>query len=115
MSEMTCPLCGREMTAIETHAGRGELHCGHCDLTIGGNEAKTPDELVALLEQGTCHTVGMNALGNPPYNQSGLRCNSAECGCSECGAPWSTMGIFRGNKFKHNFKACPICGRKVVE
>ena len=115
MTSKPCPLCGREMTTIETCAGRGELYCGHCDLTIGGNEAKTPEELMALLEQGTCHTVGMNPFGNPPYNQSGLSGNSMECGCSECGAPWSTMGIFRGNKIKHNFKACPICGRKVVK
>ena len=54
MSDISCPLCGREMTAIETYAGRGELYCGHCDLTIGGNEAKTPDELMALLKQRTC-------------------------------------------------------------
>ena len=53
-----CPLCGREMTGIETHPGRGELYCGHCDLTIGGNEAKTPDELMALLEQRTCEVEG---------------------------------------------------------
>ena len=114
MSKLTCPLCGREMTAIETHAGRGELYCGHCDLTIGGNEAKTPDELEALLRQRTCHTVSMDCFGNPPYNQSGLNGNSPACGCSECGAPWSTMGVFRGNQLRHNFKACPICGRRVV-
>lgn len=45
-----CPLCGRDMTAIETHPGRGELYCGHCDLTIGGNDAKTPEELMALMD-----------------------------------------------------------------
>lgn len=45
-----CPLCGRDMTAIETHPGRGELYCGHCDLTIGGNEAKTPEELTELMD-----------------------------------------------------------------
>lgn len=45
-----CPLCGRDMTAIETHPGRGELYCGHCDLTIGGNDAKTPEELIALMD-----------------------------------------------------------------
>lgn len=43
--ECTCPLCGREMTTIETYPGRGELYCGSCDLTIGGNRAMTPDEL----------------------------------------------------------------------
>lgn len=46
-----CPLCGRRMTAIETYPGRGELYCGRCDLTIGGNEAKTPEELMVLLNQ----------------------------------------------------------------
>lgn len=51
MTDKPCPLCGREMTAIETYAGRGELHCGHCDLTIGGNEAKKPDELLTLLDE----------------------------------------------------------------
>lgn len=45
-----CPLCGRDMTAIETHSGRGELYCDHCDLTIGGNDAKTPEELMALMD-----------------------------------------------------------------
>ena len=45
-----CPLCGRDMTAIETYPGRGELYCGHCDLTIGGNNAKTPEELIALMD-----------------------------------------------------------------
>lgn len=45
-----CPLCGRNMTAIETYPGRGELYCGHCDLTIGGNDAKTPDDLIELMD-----------------------------------------------------------------
>lgn len=46
-----CPLCGRDMIAIETHVGRGELYCGHCDLTIGGNDAKTPQELIELMNR----------------------------------------------------------------
>lgn len=45
-----CPLCDRNMTAIDTYPGRGELYCGHCDLTIGGNDAKTPEELIALMD-----------------------------------------------------------------
>ena len=49
MSKITCPLCGRDMTAIETYPGYGELYCVYCDLTIGGNEAKTPEELQALM------------------------------------------------------------------
>ena len=108
MSEKTCPLCGRDMTAIETHAGRGELYCGHCDLTIGGNEAKTPDELVALLEQGTCKDVCASV---------------SEFTCSECGFNCdltSWISLFDGDDGKHrhhhhgtpNF--CPNCGRKVV-
>ena len=76
----------------------------------------TPEQAVdATLGRGECHTVSMDCFGNPPYNQSGLNGNSTACGCSECGAPWSTMGVFRGNALKHNFKACPICGRKVVD
>jgi len=54
MSKPKCPLCGKDMDAIETHPGRGELHCAECDLVIGGNEAKTPDELMAVLGRGTC-------------------------------------------------------------
>jgi len=49
MSDKPCPICGREMAAIETYAGHGELYCGNCDLVIGGNEAKTPGELQALV------------------------------------------------------------------
>lgn len=60
-----------------------------------------------------CKTVSMDCFGNPPYNTSGLNGNSTAVGCSECGAPWSTCGLFRGNQLKHNFKACPICGREV--
>ena len=76
----------------------------------------TPEQAIAAtLGSGECRTVQMDCFGNPPYNTSGLNGNSTACGCSECGAPWSTVGMFRGNVFKHNFKACPICGRKVVK
>ena len=92
---------------------------------IAEHEPLTPEQAIAATlgssnctngerTNGTCHTVAMDCFGNPPYNTSGLNGNSTACGCSECGAPWSTMGIFRGNQLKHNFKACPICGRKVV-
>lgn len=43
--QLTCPLCGHEMTAIETYPGRGELYCGKCGLTIGGSEPMTLEEL----------------------------------------------------------------------
>lgn len=62
-----------------------------------------------------CRTVSMDCFGNPPYNESGLNGNSTAVGCSECGAPWSTCGLFRGNQLKHNFKACPICGREIEQ
>lgn len=76
----------------------------------------TPAQAVeATLGREECHTVSMDCFGNPPFNQSGLNGNSTACGCSECGAPWSTMGVFRGSQISHNFKACPICGRKVVK
>ena len=68
----------------------------------------------ATIGREECHTVAMDCFGNPPYNQSGLNGNSTACGCSECGAPWSTTGLFRGNQMRHNFKACPICGRRIV-
>ena len=85
---------------------------------------KPPEEVLFVREGGgvthylpeaTCHTVAMDCFGNPPYNQSGLNGNSTACGCSECGAPWSTTGLFRGNQLKHNFKACPTCGARIVE
>jgi len=75
----------------------------------------SPEQAVEMVdEREACHTVLMDCFGNPPYNKSGLNGNDVACGCSECGAPWSTMGVFRGNKLKHNFKACPLCGRKVI-
>lgn len=40
-----CPFCGGNVTAIETHPGRGEIYCGRCDVVMGGNDAKTPEEL----------------------------------------------------------------------
>lgn len=79
------------------------------------NQRNQLRETQAALERETCHTVSMDCFGNPPYNKSGLQGNDVACGCSECGAPWSITGLFRGNKLSHNFKACPICGRKVVE
>lgn len=60
------------------------------------------------LGRGNCKTIAMDCFGNPPFNQSGLNGNSTAVGCSECGAPWSTCGLFQGNQLKHNFKACPI-------
>lgn len=76
--------------------------------------AVTPEQAIAAtLGPEVCHTVAMDCFGNPPYNQSGLNGNSTACGCSECGAPWSTVGLFRGNQLRHNFKACPICGRRI--
>ena len=93
MSEKPCPLCGREMTAIETYAGRGELYCGKCDLTIGGNEAKTPDELMKLLEQRTCEVEYCADF-------MGWHCKS-------CDTLW--MGL-RDQKPSY----CMRCGAKVV-
>lgn len=76
----------------------------------------TPEQAItATLGRETCRTVQMDCFGNPPFNTSGLSGNSTACGCSECGAPWSTVGLFRGNQLHHNFKACPICGREVVD
>jgi hypothetical protein len=80
------------MTAIETHPGRGELYCGHCDLTIGGNNAKTPEELMALLRQRTAKRV---VTTNPETDGATGRCHCGACGksidpgdnfCRKCGA-----------------------------
>lgn len=104
MSEVVCPLCGREMTAIETYPGRGELYCGHCDLVIGGNEAKTPDELTALLAQRTCYNVG----------------DKRDFCCSECGVRMfieidDTYTMIASDERtiikRPNF--CPNCGKRV--
>ena len=85
MTNKPCPLCGREMTAIETYAGRGELYCGHCDLTIGGNEAKTPDELMALLEQRTCRNAVMCNVIDCEYNHKcRCTCGDLEIQDQEC-------------------------------
>ncbi len=124
MSDKPCPLCGREMTAIETHAGRGELYCGHCDLIIGGNEPKTPDELMALLGQRTCRNIAeLNEKGVSGYFFV----------CSECGLsvhanfdidktnypdrkPDGSIDLHTFNSNgKYKFERCPRCGRKVTE
>lgn len=107
MSEMTCPLCGRDMTAIETHPGRGELYCGHCDLTIGGNEAKTPDELMALLEQRTCHLEEYEQEREIPYDLpdcDGGWYTEVTHDCDECGY----------ENIDPNVRFCGGCGRRVV-
>ena len=104
MSEMTCPLCGQEMAAIETYAGRGELYCDHCDLTIGGNEAKTPDELMALLEQRTCH---FNVVINQDPSRRG---RGNICECDKCGYQCA-RGFIEDERFKY----CPNCGKRIKE
>ena len=81
------------MTALETHAGRGELYCGNCDLTIGGNEAKTPDELMRILGRGECENA----------------CRGHGFTCSICGY---------GERFVRNDSIelpnfCPNCGKAV--
>ena len=87
-----------------------ELHEGG---TLDYGQYSALHDAVATLGSGDCETVSMDCFGNPPFNQTGLNGNSTACGCSECGAPWSTCGLFRGNAMSHNFKACPICGRRV--
>lgn len=105
---------GVKWTVIECEV-LGEDGAMHPTLRAKTEPLRTAEQaLAATVGERTCHTVPMDCFGNPPYNQSGLAGNSTACGCSECGAPWSTMGVFRGNRLKHNFKACPICGAKVV-
>ena len=100
MSDKPCPLCGRELEAIETYPGRGELYCGHCDLVIGGNEAKTPDELTKLLEQRTCHIETTESwLPAERYHR-----------CKSCGAFFAVLNA------SHDIppRVCPNCGRRVA-
>ena len=93
-----CPLCGRKMTALESHPGRGELYCGHCDLTIGGNDAKTPDELMALLNQRTCRQEEQGWSTEGDHARVWLTCGH------DCMVP--TVADLP--------KFCPKCGRRVV-
>ena len=133
MSDKPCPLCGREMTAIETHPGRGELYCGHCDLVIGGNEAKTPDEL-------TCHYIpddtgftwwDENDEEHYEGGSASYECGSASCdkcgyemmvgddgwfnGWDEITEWWEEDGSYhKGYVLTPRFKHCPNCGRRVM-
>ena len=79
-----CPLCGRNMTAIETYPGRGELYCGHCDLTIGGNDAKTPEELIALMDSSEHRRL--KAENRKLRNVAGVMayCMQAKRDCDGC-------------------------------
>lgn len=73
----------------------------------------SPEQAVDMMvDRELCHAVDMDGFGNPPWRKSPLMGNNFTVGCSECGAPWHLFG-FRGHKFKHNFKACPNCGRRV--
>lgn len=120
-----CPFCGGEAVIAQSDAGCWSVVCKRCNTGIFRPRCN-PDEWNAYATEAeaieawnrraerTCHTVSMDCFGNPPFNTSGFNGNSTACGCSECGAPWSTMGIFRGNQLSHNFRACPICGAKVV-
>ena len=100
-----CGADGRMLVAWDAGADREHM------LTL---TRLTPSQAVEMaLGGGKCKTVSMDCFGNPPFNTSGLSGNNTAVGCSECGAPWSTCGLFRGNQLKHNFKACPICGREV--
>jgi len=113
---LPCPFCG----------GEADLRRDGWVLEVSTNSAPPWPDAVTVVRSGTsesmdyvpertCTTVHMDCFGNPPWNNSGLHGNSTACGCSECGAPWSTCGLFRGNQLKHNFKACPVCGAKVVD
>ena len=74
----------------------------------------TPEMAIDVTLHETCHVILMDCFGNKPFNRTGLAGNDVTCGCSECGAPWGRLSIFRGNMLKHNFSACPICGRRVA-
>lgn len=107
MSEMTCPLCGREMTAIEPYPGCGELYCVYCDLTIG-DKAKTLDELMALLEQRTCRGE---------IDSDYFECKLTTFKCHSCG--WS--GVVDSGYAEYSFdgtdmpRHCPNCGKRIRE
>ena len=96
-----CPFCGGQPTAIETHMGRGELYCGTCDVVMGGNEAKTPEELTEAWNaraERTCR--------NKAKSPSTFWCSECDCAVED----WTDVG---GTLM--NVSYCPNCGAKVVE
>lgn len=78
-----CPFCGGIVTAIETYPGRGELYCGLCDLVLGGNDAKTPEELTQTWN------TRINDIGKMEYGGEvkATALKLAVWFCSECGSP----------------------------
>lgn len=65
-----CPFCGGQPTAIETYMGRGELYCGTCDVVMGGNEAKTPEELTEAWNTRAATTIGQVAVEVVPTKRT---------------------------------------------
>lgn len=87
---------------IETHPGRGEIYCGNCDLVLGGDNAMTPDELVAKWNTRTLDGVECECVGTiewqwtvpTMYYEHDLSCGHVVTSvdeeppnyCEECGA-----------------------------
>lgn len=113
-----CPLCGREMTAIETYPGRGELYCGNCDLVIGGNEAKTPEELQAITNNSkkrkkpmgvvTCEADDTDLIPFVRADNDDLNVGYIHVmECSVCGGTYEHVN--------GSYEFCPRCGAKVLD
>ena len=105
-----CPLCREEMTALETHAGRGELYCGNCDLTIGGNEAKTPDELMRILGRGECEMDVLDTGNEAAYEHYEYIMH-----CKSCHQEFGYVQYNEdGDTWQDEKPAfCPKCGKAV--
>lgn len=105
MTELkSCPFCGGQPTAIETHMGRGELYCGTCDVVMGGNEAKTPEEL----------TEAWNTRAERTCRIRGGECD--QCGAiihERANMYWVPVEDGMRTVEHHDVRYCPNCGRKV--
>ena len=98
-----CPFCGGEVTAIETHPGRGELYCGKCDLVMCGDNAKTPEELTQAWNtraERTCTPVDYIGEYYSHIVGESDEYYGAFCVCSEC------------EKYVPMINYCPECGAK---
>ncbi len=108
---LSCPFCGGEPTAIETYPGRGEIYCGTCDVVLGGNEAKTPEELT---EAWNTRTASGDDFSRAVHDGHLWRRVRDHIKCRICGLNIESvipLDGCNGNAISY----CPNCGTEVVE